>query len=177
MTQGQMVFLSGVILLIATIILAIIFLIKKPRYSPEKFNGLGSGASSRFRNGYPTDRLTKRYPSESEAPVQPATLGEETARLKESSELAEETERLIETSEFEEETDQLQGISDSYIEEEYSQELDSTEKTESLQDSSVLSEKTERLTTATEFGEATAPLQETGTSSTQAKSTEEETQN
>lgn len=176
MTQGQMMFLSGVVLLIATIVLGIFFLIKKPRYSPEQFDGTGSGAIARFRNGYPTDRLTKRYPSVSEAPVQPAEVEEETEHLQESPEPAEETEHLSESAELGEATERLQGTSEFCVEEGYPQELDLAEGTEPLQGSSELSEKTERLTATTKFGEATVPLQETGDLPTQMKSTGEEMQ-
>lgn len=176
MTQGQMVFLSGTVLLIATIILAIIFLLKKPRYFPERFDGTDSGATSRFQNGYPTDRLTKRYPSVSGAPVQPVVLKEETELFQESSEPTEETERLSGSAESGDETDQLQGEADLSAKERYPRELDSAEDTEPLQGSSELSEETERLTATTESGEVTVPLKESRTYSEQEKPTGEETQ-
>lgn len=176
MTQGQMMFLSGVALLIATIILAIIFLIKKPRYSPEQFAGTDSEAAFRLRNGYPTDRLTKRYPPVLEVPAQPAGVGEEAEHFQESSDLAEEIEHLSESAEFGEKTERLQGTSEFCVEEGYPRELDLAEETESLQDSSERSEKAERLTAAPEFGEVTEALQETGDLPAQMKPTGEETQ-
>lgn len=176
MTQGQMMFLSGAVLLLLTIVLAIIFIIKKPRYSPEQFEGTDNGATSRFRNGYPTDRLTKRYPLVSEAPAQSVGVEEETEHLQESSKLVEETEHLSESAEVGEATERLQGTSEFCAAEGYPRELDLAEQTEPLQGSSELSEETERLTGTTEFGEATVSLQETGDLSAQMKSTGEETQ-
>ncbi len=61
MTTGTMLFYSGAALLILTVILAVIFLIKKPKYSPENTAYMGdtTGATQKLRNAYPTDHMTK----------------------------------------------------------------------------------------------------------------------
>ena len=61
MTRGEIVFYAGVALLAVTVILSIIFIIKKPRFIPEAYHG-GPDETVRLRNAYPTDRLTKGYP-------------------------------------------------------------------------------------------------------------------
>ena len=64
MTKGQLIFFSGVALLVLTIILAIIFIIRKPKYIPG--NAIYSEidkSTQKLRNGYPTDRLTVRRES------------------------------------------------------------------------------------------------------------------
>lgn len=61
MTTGQMLFYSGVGLLVLTILLAIVFLVKKPQYIPEQV-GVGpdgSNQTQKLRNGYPTDPVTR----------------------------------------------------------------------------------------------------------------------
>ena len=65
MTRGEMVFYAGVALLAATVILAIIFIVKKPRYVPGAYHSAPE-ETVRLRNAYPTDRLTKRYPHSQE---------------------------------------------------------------------------------------------------------------
>lgn len=61
MTTGQLVFYSGVGLLALTILLAVVFAVKKPRYDPEAAGlGPGSGNTRKLRSGYPTDPLTIR---------------------------------------------------------------------------------------------------------------------
>lgn len=83
MTTGQLIFYSGIGLLIITIILGIIFWIKKPQYIPENaaYDATGNKRTQKLRSGYPTDRLTIRR--EPERPVSPGTvpLQEETERL------------------------------------------------------------------------------------------------
>lgn len=74
MTTGQMVFYAGIGLLGLTIILAIIFLIKKPKYIPSKATYDVPKGTQKLRNGYPTDRLTIRR----EEPVKPVS---ETVKL------------------------------------------------------------------------------------------------
>lgn len=180
MTQGQMMFLSGAVLLLLTIVLAIIFIIKKPRYSPEQFEGTDSGATSRFRNGYPTDRLTKRYPSESEMPVQPLVLKEEPKdiqRLRESPKLAEEAEGFRESTEPEEETARLQTPSELEAEKAHPRKMDFSEETEPLKGTSELSENTERLVETADSDEVTEALQETGNLVPPLNSLGEETEN
>lgn len=61
MTTGQLVFFSGVGLLGLTVILAIIFAIKKPAYHPEA--GIASaetGATGKLTNAYSTEKMTIR---------------------------------------------------------------------------------------------------------------------
>ena len=63
MTAGNILFYSGVGLFALTVILAIVFLIKKPEYEPEKaaYDGRGGRKTQSLRSGYPTDRLTARF--------------------------------------------------------------------------------------------------------------------
>lgn len=83
MTTGQLIFYSGMGLLVLTIILGIIFCIKKPRYIPENaaYDATGDRRTQKLHNGYPTDRLTIRR--EPERPASPGTvlLQEDTAQL------------------------------------------------------------------------------------------------
>ena len=61
MTTGQLVFYAGVILLAATIVLAVVFAVKKPEYHPENAALASEGErTAPLRNGFPTDRLTVR---------------------------------------------------------------------------------------------------------------------
>lgn len=93
MTTGQIVFFSGVALLALTIILAIIFIIRKPKYMPgNAIYGEADRNTQKLHNGYPTDRLTIRR--ELAQSINPATsvLSEGTARS-----TAEQTEKLIGT--------------------------------------------------------------------------------
>lgn len=62
MTAGQVLFYSGIGLLALTIILTVVFIIKKPKYIPEStaYSGLSSGRTQRLLNGYPTDPVTIR---------------------------------------------------------------------------------------------------------------------
>lgn len=61
MTTGELVFYSGIGLLALTVILAVLFAVKKPQYHPENAALLpGDGRTAPLRNGYPTDRLTVR---------------------------------------------------------------------------------------------------------------------
>ena len=82
MSTGQLVFYSGAALLAVTILLAVVFLIRKPVYTPEKavYDGAAQNRTQTFRSGYPTDPLTVRR----DAPVQAAgtvPLAEETLPL------------------------------------------------------------------------------------------------
>ena len=77
MTTGELVFYSGVGLLIVTLLLAVVFLIKRPRYVPEQLSHLpgGTGDTQKLRSGYPTDPLTHRRETggaESKAPSAPS---------------------------------------------------------------------------------------------------------
>lgn len=63
MTTGQLVFYAGIGLLGATVLLAVIFLIVRPKYKPENAvytGGRTDGSTQRLRNGYPTERVTVR---------------------------------------------------------------------------------------------------------------------
>lgn len=87
MSTGQIVFYAGIGLLVVTIILAVIFMVKKPVYHPE--NAAVAGGENRtmpLRSGYPTDPLTRRR----DTPAAPAG----TIPLQETEKLAQETEKL-----------------------------------------------------------------------------------
>lgn len=60
MSMGQLIFYSGVGLLVLTVILGIIFWVKKPQYIPSNasYDGSSDMNTRKLRNGYPTDRLT-----------------------------------------------------------------------------------------------------------------------
>lgn len=60
MTTGQLLFYGGAALLGLTVLLAIIFLIVKPKYTPESaaYAGPDPGRTGSLRSGYPTDRMT-----------------------------------------------------------------------------------------------------------------------
>ena len=62
MTNGQLIFACGAVLLGLTVLTAIVFALKKPKYTPENFVSEGPGAANPqpFRNGYPTERETIR---------------------------------------------------------------------------------------------------------------------
>lgn len=60
MTTGQLMFYAGIGLFGLTVILAIVFMIKKPKYRPENAVG-GDGQTVPLRNGYPTEPVTARY--------------------------------------------------------------------------------------------------------------------
>ena len=62
MTPGELLFYGGAALLGLTVILAIVFLIAKPKYKPElgTYDGGDPGRTQRLLNGYPTDRITIR---------------------------------------------------------------------------------------------------------------------
>jgi len=69
MTTGQILFYSGIALLALTIILAIIFIIKKPKYTPESaaYDTSALERTQGLLNGYPTDRMTIRRDSPQQA--------------------------------------------------------------------------------------------------------------
>ena len=81
MTTGQLVFYSGVGLLVVTLILAVVFWVKKPQYTPESAAHDGGEAqrTQKLRSGYPTDPLTRRRDTPA-APTGTAVL-RETERL------------------------------------------------------------------------------------------------
>lgn len=94
MTTGQIVFYSGVTLLALTIILAIIFIIRKPKYIPgNAVYGEADRNTQKLHNGYPTDRLTIRRESARSINPDTAVLSGEKAKL-----AAEQTEKLMGTA-------------------------------------------------------------------------------
>ena len=106
MTPGQIMFLSGGALLAITIILAIVFMIKKPKYHPGDAVAEGNGQTAPLRNGYPTEPITARYKTEKSIHTDAAGQAEGTMLLSEVS--GEETELLpAETELLPEETQLL----------------------------------------------------------------------
>lgn len=83
MTTGQVIFYSGVGLLVFTIVLGIAFWLKKPQYIPENavYDGGAEKRTRKLRSGYPTDRLTIRQESEQPIMSGTAVLQESTAQL------------------------------------------------------------------------------------------------
>lgn len=78
MTTGQLVFYSGVGLLALTVLLGVFFLVKKPKYIPEQavYEPGAPQQTQKLRNGYPTDRETRRRtgtPGGGPAPTEPQT--------------------------------------------------------------------------------------------------------
>jgi len=67
MTSGQILFTSGLVLLALTVVLAIIFALKKPQYKPENEAVKDSLNTQKLRNGYPTVQVaTQRDGGETE---------------------------------------------------------------------------------------------------------------
>lgn len=73
MTTGQLLFYAGAALLGLAIILAVVFIVKKPKYVPESaaYDGLDTGVTQKLLNGYPTDRMTIRRDSPRESVRRP----------------------------------------------------------------------------------------------------------
>lgn len=70
MTTGHLLFYSGIALFAFTVILAVIFALKKPKYELASVASTGGdGGTQKLRSGYPTDRLTIRR-----EPVIPGTV-------------------------------------------------------------------------------------------------------
>ena len=82
-TTGQVIFYSGVGLLIFTIVLGVAFWLKKPQYIPGNaaYDQGADKNTRKLRSGYPTDHLTVRR--EPEQPIMSGTaiLQESTAQL------------------------------------------------------------------------------------------------
>ena len=96
MTTGQLVFYSGIGLLIMTIALAILFAVKKPKYNPESIAYIeADGNTKRLRSGYPTDCLTNC--KETERMVNARTVQQEKAELLGETELLADDESTAET--------------------------------------------------------------------------------
>ena len=84
MSQGEIVFYSGVALFICTIIVAILFTIKKPEYKPEnEIYKMNDARTETLLNSYPTYQLTVRKNKEK------VNFNEETSLLEETSILSE----------------------------------------------------------------------------------------
>lgn len=83
MSTGQLVFYSGVALLFFTIILGIVFWVKKPQYIPANaaYDGGTDRNTRKLRSGYPTDRLTIRREPEQPIQMETAVLQENTAPI------------------------------------------------------------------------------------------------
>lgn len=62
MTTGQLIYYSGIGLAVVTVIVVILFMIFRPKYKPGAATYLGNRtrATQRLRNGYPTDKMTRR---------------------------------------------------------------------------------------------------------------------
>lgn len=74
MTPGELLFYGGAALLALTVLLAIVFLIARPKYRPEAgtYDGGDPGQTQRLLNGYPTDRVTiRREPPRPQGPGGP----------------------------------------------------------------------------------------------------------
>lgn len=83
MTTGQILFYCGAALLGLTLILLIIFLIKKPKYEPETaaYDGVvGPNGTQNFRNGYPTVRRGQTQQSAPQQSVPQQTAPQAAAR-------------------------------------------------------------------------------------------------
>lgn len=82
MTNGQLIFYMGIALLIVTVILVVIFALKKPKYVPESAAYIGGNANTqKLRNGYPTNRLTIRRDTKQSSTSETAILSNETMPL------------------------------------------------------------------------------------------------
>lgn len=100
MTTGQLLFYGGAALLGLTVLLAIIFIIKKPKYTPETatYAGTDPGKTQKLINGYPTDRMTIRRESVQTVATEAIEQSQETELLTETLiEPLSGTERLQET--------------------------------------------------------------------------------
>lgn len=83
MTTGQLLFYGGAALLGLTVMLAIVFLIAKPKYKPEVEANQGgdAGRTQPLLNGYPTDRMTVRRESAKMAEAAKPNSGQETEMM------------------------------------------------------------------------------------------------
>ena len=81
MTIGQLVFYGGLALLGLTIIVAIVFLVKKLAYQPENpiYERTAAGRTQPLRNGYPAEKESIRHGgSKRTEPMQTAAVDNET---------------------------------------------------------------------------------------------------
>lgn len=95
MSTGTIFYYSGLGLLALTVLLAILFIVKKPKYTPERAAYSGADSDTqKLRNGYPTDRITKR--AEKSGAVSATEPLRETQPLEsDATELLDQTEALI----------------------------------------------------------------------------------
>lgn len=93
MSSGNLVFYSGVGLLVFTLLLALVFLIKKPRYTPDQKTDTDQGVqrTQKLRNGYPTGSV----PLFREASETEVLLSESQTPPSETELLPQETELLL----------------------------------------------------------------------------------
>ena len=90
MTTGTLLFYGGFVLLALTIILAVIFALRPPKYTPENeaIRAPGDPRTQPLKNGYPTGRITARQEPYPPIKPAPAPSGPETALLTSSEETA-----------------------------------------------------------------------------------------
>lgn len=83
MSTGQLIFYSGVGLLVLTIALGIVFWLRRPQYIPENadHDEDPSKNTRKLRSGYPTNRLTVRREPKHPIISETAVLHESTAQL------------------------------------------------------------------------------------------------
>lgn len=97
MTAGHLLFYSGAGLLALTIVLAIVFVLKKPQYRPESEAYATPGGMQKFRNVYPTDPITIRRDKpekDADAPAE-AKTEQETEKLTDASEKVSWTDTMV----------------------------------------------------------------------------------
>ena len=76
MTTGELVFSSGVGLLLFTLVLAVIFAIKRPRYMPEELSHEQNppGNTQKLRSGFPTEAVTRERAGKTEKIIEQGTI-------------------------------------------------------------------------------------------------------
>jgi hypothetical protein len=77
MTVGEMMFCGGVALLGLTVLLAIVFAIKKPKYRPQ--NLTGEAVTEPVRNDFPTQKVTREAAAAAATEFVDAQTGAEAA--------------------------------------------------------------------------------------------------
>lgn len=138
MTTGQIMFYSGAGLMALAVVLAIIFVVKKPQYKPD--HAVYSAADSntqRLRNGYPTDPLTIRRET---GAAGSGVRYEETERI-----TAEQTEKNSDTA-LSQATEVIDGqLTEKLADEQLTEKLRDIELTEKLPEEADLSTGTTEL--------------------------------
>ena len=76
MTTGELVFFSGVGLLLFTLVLTVIFAIKRPRYMPEELSHEQNppGNTQKLRSGFPTEAVTRERAGKTDKIVEQGTV-------------------------------------------------------------------------------------------------------